>query len=127
MSIEEHLETLSGNAPGCSLAAYGDISARLILRSRAEAPCRREVLDRLCAEAADVFQRNDRVVLPETPGTEETGLCILSFDASEMRVFARERRGSEEVVCAVFKGPHTTEQDLAAVKNCARQIAEAST
>jgi len=52
ISFSEELDALREGLAGCRLAAYADLSARMVLRVSAEAPPRREEIDALCDLAA---------------------------------------------------------------------------
>ncbi len=107
MAIKQALDAARATVPGCSVAAFGDASTRLILRSSHHDTIRRETLDELCDEAAKCFGLLDatgdlRLALggSEAPRTEATTLRNRN-----KAVFVRPDDRSSEFLCLVCSAP----------------------
>ena len=94
MDIAERLETLRDAAPGCALVAFGDLGARLVLRSSAAVQHPQEYFDQLCAQAEHGFLLQDALSAQITPRPmataevfvvtpQETRMYIRSPDAGQ--------------------------------------------
>lgn len=102
MQIQDHLDQLLNDAPGCSLATYGDLSSGLILKWSAPSPCPREVLDQLSEQSAGCFALLDPALLPEGIPAPEYGRAVMAFTDRVTRVFARSAEAPDDIVGAVF-------------------------
>lgn len=102
MSIVEKLDSLRAAAPGCSLAAFGDLNTRLVLRTSAARPWPQERLDELCMQAARCFASAD------SPGVAEHFLDegeridqAILLEPSEVRLFLRAPEEESDLLCVV--------------------------
>lgn len=91
MSVPDHLDRFRKQLPGCSVAALGDLSARLVLCASHAEPVPRERLDRLCATAAVLLRSGTRAkprvgVVATALGTE---------------VYVRSPVDDDDVLCCV--------------------------
>ena len=59
MNVQAELDTIRTAAPGCSLAAFGDLRTRLVLRVSADQIPPQERLDELCSLGARCFAQAD--------------------------------------------------------------------
>ncbi len=59
MTVADRLDRLRAVADGCSLAAFGDLRTRLMLRVSSDHPWPQERLDELCTQAVRCFDRAD--------------------------------------------------------------------
>src|SRR6056297_882434 len=96
MSLSEHLDAMRGGIAGCSLVSFGDLQAALALRTSSAAPCPRERLDEIFAQAVAGFAAADRLAAEAEPVGD---LFVLT--PSDVRVFVRSLRNPADVVCAV--------------------------
>lgn len=125
MKIEAHLDRLRKSQPGCHLAAYGDLSAKLILRSSADRACPREDLDRLGDKAAMAASVLDQVALPDEYEPAHCGAAFAVFTLRDTQLCARAGQDGNDLICAVFQPAHDIEAGLIAVGKAAESICEA--
>ena len=102
MQIQDHLDQLLNDAPGSSLATFGDLSSGLILKWSAQSPCPREVLDQLAEQSAGCFGLLDPALLPEGIPAPDYGRAMIAFTDRATRVFARSTEAPDDIVGAVF-------------------------
>ena len=118
MTVDEALETLRSEIPGCTLVAFADLSSRLVLSSSSVSqPAREEVdalsdavyqaLDGALAEGAQPMW-NDEAAKP--------GMAML-LTSSEARVVLRSTTAANEALICVCE-PNA---DFRHVLNCGRQ------
>jgi len=100
MSLSEHLDAMRGGIAGCSLVSFGDLQTALALRTSSAAPCPRERLDEIFAQAVAGFEAADRL-------TGEAGAVgdLFVLTPGDVRVFVRSVRNAADVVCAVSDSP----------------------
>jgi hypothetical protein len=96
MSLSDRLDEMRAGIAGCSLVSFGDLQTSLALRTSSAAPCPRERLDEIFAQAAAGFAAADRLVADAEPVGD---LFVLT--PSDVRVFVRSLRNAADVVCAV--------------------------
>lgn len=102
MSLVDKLDALRAAAPGCSLAAFGDLHARLVLRSSALRPWPQERLDELCAQAARCFAAADDPAVTShfASGSGRLDEAIL-LDPTDIRLFLRSPQDEADLICVV--------------------------
>ncbi|SEL90419.1 hypothetical protein SAMN05443999_109119 [Roseovarius azorensis] len=127
MKIQDHLDQLRKSSFGCNLAAFGDISSGLILRSSSDRPCPRELLDSLCEDAIRCFALADRHSRPEGTESDVYGASVISFTARRSHVFARNDTETDDVVCAIIEQAQAIDPVLRAARETAEKISEDST
>ena len=93
MTVADCLEALRSDIPGCQVAAFGDVAARLILKASHDATVPREKLDGLCAEAARCFAMTEGLGDPKA-STQDS----IVMTAQDMRVYVRAQ-GRADFVC----------------------------
>ncbi|MEZ5715811.1 MAG: hypothetical protein R3D85_11940 [Paracoccaceae bacterium] len=97
MSIAQGLDYLRDGHPACSLAAFGDLGTRLVLRSSAATEHPQEFYDKLCAQAAGTFGLSDGLQRPDGVAAGNEVVVLTPQDA---RVFVRSpENGSDFVGC----------------------------
>ncbi len=107
MNIEQVLDAGRKSVAGCSVAAYGDTSARLILRASHRQGIRREYLDALCDHAAGCF---DLLDMTWDASAKDEDTAILLNEAAilakgETMVFVRSDESQSEFLCLVSDDP----------------------
>lgn len=124
MSIEHVLEAGRKSVEGCSVAAFGDTAARLILRASHSDGVRREYLDALCDQAASCFDLLD-TSWDSSMGTPD-GHAVLNEAAiltkGETIVFVRADRSRSEFLCFVFENPEDAPDMFAAARQTIQKI-----
>lgn len=93
MTVADCLEALRSDIPGCQVAAFGDVAARLILKASHDASVPREKLDGLCAEAARCFAVTEGLSAPKA-ATQDS----IVMTAQDMRVYVRAQ-GRADFIC----------------------------
>ncbi|MEO3416663.1 hypothetical protein AAFO92_18590 [Roseovarius sp. CAU 1744] len=119
MTIKKELDAARSSVAGCTVAAYGDASTRLMLRSSHHDNIRRENLDELCNEAARCFGLLDATAdlcnMLGDPGGPPNEAVVLTNRNST--VFVRSDKLSSEFLCLVC----AAQGDHAAMSSAARQ------
>ncbi|WP_338550463.1 hypothetical protein [Roseovarius phycicola] len=124
MNIEQVLDAGRKSVAGCSVAAFGDTSARLILRASHREGIRREYLDALCDHAASCFDLLDATW--DVPGLEE-GECSTLNEAAilakgETMVFVRSDHSQSEFLCLVTDDPQAAPKLFSAAHRALQKI-----
>lgn len=107
MTVAAHLDALRAAAPGCQVAAFGDLRSALVLRVSAGRSLPRERLDELCAQAAACLTG---------PGAASVQAGFLPAGAAalreaillcpgETRLYLRSEQDPDDVLCCVFDTP----------------------
>lgn len=118
MGVVEELFSIRSASPGCSLAAFGDLGSKLVLRVSAESDWPQERLDDLCLTAADCFERTDRAVSDGRFGGLEGEVAdsAIVLGPADIRLFLRGRSDPSDVICCVCHTP----DDIPVVQAAAR-------
>lgn len=124
MNIQDQLDSLRADTPGCVLAAFGDISSGLILCASAEKQHPREVLDTLCYSAIDCFDLVDEVATPEPCDAKVFGDTAVAFTAHETQLFARTSGNPEDAICAIVNATHPLGTAMERVQDAAQKAME---
>lgn len=96
MSLSDRLDEMRAGIAGCSLVSFGDLQTSLALRTSSAAPCPRERLDEIFAQAVAGFAAADRLAAEAEPVGD---LFVLT--PWDVRVFVRSRRNGADVICAL--------------------------
>ena len=127
MTVQHRLDQLRESAPGCTLAAFGDISSGLILRSSSDRPRPRELLDSLCEDAIRCFALADQHPRPEGADPNVYGASVISFTARRSHLFVRHDTETGDVICTVIEQAQPIDPVLRAARETAEKISEDST
>lgn len=108
MTVQAQLDELRAAIPGCTLVAYGDRAARLVLRTSAAVAWRQELLDRLCARGAHSLTAAEQLDVrltgvgepPDVPSAK--GCEAVVATDGDVRVFVGADRADGEVLCCVL-------------------------
>ncbi|MEM6888975.1 MAG: hypothetical protein AAF636_12635 [Pseudomonadota bacterium] len=119
MSIQTDLERLYDSLKGCQMAAFGDLSSGLILRSHSAKPWPRERLDQLCESAVRCFEICAQPHTSNPGDTAEGCQTAVLFTAERAFVFARREAEPSDVTCAVFNRTTAIGTAVARVKGTA--------
>mgnify|MGYP001595256999 CR=1 FL=1 len=117
MTIQDDLDQLRAQTPGCELSAFGDLSSSLILRFSAESRMPREKLDQLCTRAERGF---GVLELAKEFHTER----VISFSESHTEVFARAMVSPDDIVCMAMEAGHDIETAAQAAQKLVQRYAE---
>ncbi len=112
MTVTETLETLRRNLPGCTLVAYGDLDARLVLASASATRHPREVLDALCLAADTCLCGPGARIAARALGLPRLTRTTAMRDG-HLSLFLRADDGGDALFC-VFDAP--TDAELAATR-----------
>lgn len=101
ISFEKELDALREALGGCRLAAYADLSARMVLRVSADGRPRREEVDALCDLAATYL---DGPALPALFDGEPPFSAVVA-DAGESRFFIRSLSDPTDALILIVAEP----------------------
>ena len=106
MSLTAQLDTIRSALPGCVLAAYGDSTAKLVLRSSADRPWPQERLDDLCKTASRTLDLSDRL----SPKRGQPGHLREAVVATgkDVRIYVGAPAG--DLLCCVCRAGADTQQ-----------------
>lgn len=111
--VTRQLDGLRDRLPGCVLAAYGDVSAQLVLRSSADAPWPQEKLDDLCKSGARQFALADRLAPHRDTDQPRTAVVATRKD---VRVYVGGGQASSDLLCCVCSAGTATDPVVEAVQ-----------
>lgn len=111
MTVADCLDALRADIPGCQVAAFGDVAARLILKASHDPAVAREKLDGLCAEAARCFATVEGIGAAQA--ATQDGLVLT---AQDMRVYVRAQ-GRADFICLLC--PLESDPDAVVAKGSA--------
>ena len=117
MTVQDDLDQLRAQTPGCDLTAFGDLSSSLILRFSAENKLPREKLDQLCARAGRGFG----VVGSEKDLMSEAVIC---FSESQTEVYARSSASPDDIICVALGSGHDIDTGAQAARGMALKMSE---
>ena len=123
MAIQTFIDELRDQTAGCELTAFGDLSAKLVLRFSAPSSIRREELDRLCETAAKSFNILEAITTEESKLAEETTQSVVCFSSDSIQAFTRFGDGLNDVACATIKAGDDPNTALQNTQACAEKIA----
>ncbi len=100
MAIAEHLNALQDGFADCQIAAYVDLSARMVLSSASKLAVPQEKLDMLCDKAAAVLADRDAagVISNDTAQPLQRAIILLG---DTVHVFHRSPADPDEALCCV--------------------------
>ena len=118
MTVLERLDRLRAATEGCSLAAFGDLRTRLVLRVSSENPWPQERLDDLCKTAARCFGQADSAAIRDglLGGVSAPVNEAMVLGAREIRMFVRSDEDPSDMICCVCQSA----EDVAVLSNGAR-------
>ncbi|RKT35057.1 hypothetical protein BXY70_1085 [Roseovarius halotolerans] len=100
MIHSERLDAMRADIAGCSLVSFGDLQTALALRTSSAAPCPREKLDEIFAQAVASFAAADKLAQDMAQGGEPAEDTLV-MTPRDLRVFVRSQSNGADVVCAV--------------------------
>lgn len=124
MTLQAQLDTLREALPSCKSAAYGDLSAQLILRSSTDGMCPREVLNVACQKADKLFGALAAPADAEMLDEDTFARSVVCFDADMTEIFARQTAGAEDVVLVALEGGQPIAHAISHIENLASALAE---
>lgn len=126
MTIAERIEQLRNSLPGCSLVAFGDAEAQLVLRSSQARTVHREHLDQLCQEAADCFFLMETAAAAlETPLKDSAAARdAIVMTNSGAKIFVKSDKNDADFLCLVCGLPFEPGAIVASARTALNSIAE---
>ena len=88
MSVIDELDKLRATLPGCTLVAFGDLTARIVLCASASEKRPQEELDALCLAASVSLDGNASKPIARVLGGETLSQAV-SISSGEIRLFLR--------------------------------------
>ncbi len=123
--IGARLDALRAAVPGIRLAAYGDLGARLILRSSSDGGWPQDRLDALCHEAEAYFAGSGASALVAlADGGDWTPMQAISLRPGEARVFLRSGCGDAGLLCCICDVGPGIDATATAAERVLRDIVE---
>ena len=122
MTIQTHLDELRDALAGCRIAAFGDLSSGLILRSSTTKPVARETLDQLCEDATWCFKHFENSLGSGSTDVTNYGQAAIKFTALETQVFVRHPTDPTDVTCAAIEPSQDIEEALMTVRLAAFEL-----
>lgn len=106
VSVAERLDTLRAEIPGCSLVAFGDMRANVILRSSQDRAVPREQLDELCRVATNHFTgpKAQAVSKHLTQGADGDLEVAIVLTVDDTRIFVTTPGHDADMLCCVCDG-----------------------
>ncbi len=121
--IAARLDALRAAVPGLRLAAYGDLGARLILRSSSDIGWPQDRLDALCVQAEAHFARSGAAGLAGDDGW--TPVQAIALTPGEARVFLRGNGGDTAMLCCICDAGPDIGATVVAAERVLRDIMDA--
>jgi hypothetical protein len=124
--IAARLDKLRADTPGLRLAAYGDLGARLILRSSSDTGWPQDRLDELCLQAEAHFARSGAGALATLAGDDGwTPVQAIALTPGEARVFLRGNGEDTALLCCICDVGPDIDATVAAAGRVLRDILDA--
>jgi hypothetical protein len=104
MDIAQELDDLRRAHPACALAAFGDISARMILCASGRQRHPQEQLDQLCAMAVDLLRGESATRIAAATGRtgRDRMRLAITLDRDGVGVFLGAGAVAPDLLCCLF-------------------------
>ncbi|MEM0934690.1 MAG: hypothetical protein AAF646_03765 [Pseudomonadota bacterium] len=94
MGVEDELGALRAAFPGCSIIAFADLEARIVLVSSSASTARRDTLDGMCSSAVAMFAAAERA-------GEHAADTVLRSQNGSLEVALRDPVRRDDALCAI--------------------------
>lgn len=111
MSVQDDLEELRTAFDGCSLLAFADLGAQIVLVSSSAETARRDALDGLCRTAVALFHIAGKAEESDTD-------TALNCAGGNVEVYLRDPERREDALCALC----SVETDIDGFLRAARKM-----
>ncbi len=101
MSVLDELDKLRATLPGCTLVAFGDLTARIVLCASAEAKRPQEELDALCMAASQTLDGPFAAMTSGLLGSERLSEAV-SVHPGEIQIFLRSELDDSDALFCCF-------------------------
>lgn len=101
MSVADELDKLRATLPGCTLVAFGDLDAGIVLCASSETKKPQEELDALCAIASHALDGGFTVPVAQTLGGSKLTQAV-SVRSGEIRLFLRAHADDSDALFCTF-------------------------
>ena len=125
MTVTETLDTLRRDLPGCTLVAYGDLDARLVLASSAATRHPREVLDALCLAADTCLSGPGARIAAQALGVPRLTRAT-ALRQGRLSLFLRAEGDGGDALFCVFDAPTDAGAATARAQETLRDLARRS-
>ena len=115
--VVDDLDALQDKFDGCETIAFADLSTQMILVTNTNANHRREVLDRLCAEAAMALGTAKKPAFGDTPSS-----AAFVATKNQLRIFLRAPDEPTDVLCCVCRPDVDVASFLSDARPCLEKI-----
>ena len=116
MSVPDELDKLRATLPGCTLVAFGDLSARIVLCASAEERRPQEELDALCLTASQSLNGPKAGQLADALGGTTLTEAV-TIKKGEIRVYLRSEYDPSDALFCTF----TDETDVREMVSAGRR------
>ncbi len=116
--VADVLDALHSKFDECETVAFADLSTQMVLITNSDANHRREVLDRLCAEAAMAL---GTVKKPAAFGERPSSAAFIATN-DQLRIFLRAPNEPADVLCCVCKPGVDVASFLSDARPCLAKI-----
>ena len=99
MGVAQKLDLLTSDNPGCRLAAFGDLGARLILCSSGEKAPRQEYFDEICDVSARNFEYQDALTGSMGHAAKPSGELFVVNPTETILVVRSDADDADMLVC----------------------------
>ena len=115
--VVDELDKLVEAHEGCTTVAFADLSTRMVLVTNSLSTMPREVLDRICVQAAVTLGDAGKTTLGEMPAS-----MALAADKSSVHLFLRATDEPSDVLCCVCSTDVDFDKIVAQAQACLRRI-----
>lgn len=118
MSIADGLKSLQTDFEACQIAAYADLSTKMVLSSSSDSPVPQEQLDQLCAKAATVMNGvSGQAVAAMLSSSQEARIDeVVSLHGADTYFMVRSATDPDEAICCLCSQDVDVSAFSAAVK-----------
>ncbi len=121
MSVLDELDKLRATLPGCTLVAFGDLGARIVLCASASERRPQEELDALCMAANTSLNGTFSAPLARTLGGEQLSQSV-AISAGEIRLFLRSHLDPSDALFCAFADQTDIREMVAAGRRTLHKI-----
>ena len=101
MSVADELDKLRATLPGCTLVAFGDLNARIVLCASASEKRPQEQLDALCMAASDTLDGTHADPLAKALGGERLTEAV-TVGSGQVHLFLRSHLDVSDALFCTF-------------------------
>ncbi len=124
MTLQKHLDDLRGSVTGCDLAAFADLSSKLVLRSSSVNSIPRERMDQLCSVAKQCFELTEAAQDLENASSTAAHRCAIVFSSRDSLVFVGAADDPDDVTCITVDAGHDLDAAVTRTTDASNSISQ---